>query len=69
MALYRALALGVGPHGGKIKPGTVFEYDGAPGWWMEPVQVAEPEPAPAAEEEPEAETIAEPRKRARKGAE
>lgn len=54
MALVRATQLGVGPHGGKIKPGDVFEHAGPLASWMELVEGKAPSPAPskAAAEKP-----------------
>ncbi len=46
MALVRATQLGVGPHGGKIKPGDVFEHAGPLASWMELVG-GQPSPAPS----------------------
>lgn len=52
MALVRATQLGVGSHGGKIKPGQVFEHAGPLASWMELVE-GQPSPAPS-KVEPEA---------------
>lgn len=54
MALVRATRLGIGSHGGKVKPGTQFEHEGPLASWMELVDGAEaPSPAPS-EASPEA---------------
>lgn len=46
MALVRATQLGVASHGGKIKPGEVFEHAGPLASWMELVE-GQPSPAPS----------------------
>lgn len=46
MALVRATRLGVAAHGGKVKPGEVFEHAGPLASWMEFVGDA-PSPAPS----------------------
>lgn len=46
MALVRATQLGVAAHGGKIKPGEVFEHAGPLASWMELVE-GRPSPAPS----------------------
>jgi len=64
MALVRATQLGVGSHGGKIKPGQVFEHAGPLASWMElvgtdpakdlpssPSRIATEEPAPQPQSE------------------
>jgi len=51
MALVRIISMGVGPHGGKIKPSaTPIEWSGPLGSWMELVEGEAPSspPAPAA---------------------
>jgi hypothetical protein len=71
MALVRAVRRGVGPHGGKIKPGEVFEHAGPLASWMElvgndtakalpssPSKIATEEPAPEQQSEAAAEAPA-----------
>jgi hypothetical protein len=47
MALVRAIRLGVAAHGGKVKPGEVFEHAGPLASWMELAEGGDPSPAPS----------------------
>jgi hypothetical protein len=48
MALVRAKSFGVGPHGGKVREGVIFEHEGALGSWMELVgEVSSPPAVPS----------------------
>lgn len=79
MALVRATRLGVAAHGGKVKPGEVFEHAGPLASWMEQVEGGDPSPAPSKTEveaapEPQSEAVeeapqTESKARKRKGAE
>lgn len=78
MALVRATRLGVAAHGGKVKPGEVFEHAGPLASWMDlvgndsakdlpssPSKIATEDPAPEPQSEAAGEKPAEDKRKLR----